>query len=307
MKHVTENEKNKMARFHLPGLFEFYTFYKMFLPLYEMHREWFYEWIEISSVYGAPEKCIWSGGRLGQGDYEAREVLTFFHSYGISARLAFSNSLLEEKHLSDEKCNVLCQLFDEKNDIPNGVIVHSELLLEYLQKHYPHLYFVSSTTKVLTRFEDFFTELNRSEIRFIVPDFRFNMQFEQMNTLSDDEKRKVEFLCNECCYIGCTDRKNCYESVSKSVLGETDKEHICNAPDAKEGYLFSKAMKSPAFISREDILNRYLPSGFTNFKIEGRNLGSALLLEFLLYYLVKPEYHLEMREKLYLDSMLDLF
>lgn len=47
--------------------------------------------------------------------------------------------------------------------------------------------------------------------------------------------------------------------------------------------------------------------GFTNFKIEGRGLGSALILEFLLYYLTKPEYQLVVREKIYLDNMLDLF
>ena len=43
------------------------------------------------------------------------------------------------------------------------------------------------------------------------------------------------------------------------------------------------------------------------FKIEGRGLGSALILEFLLYYMTKPEYHLPVREAIYLDNMLDLF
>ena len=47
--------------------------------------------------------------------------------------------------------------------------------------------------------------------------------------------------------------------------------------------------------------------GFSNFKIEGRGLGSALILEFLLYYMTKPEYQIHVREKIYLDNMLDLF
>jgi hypothetical protein len=50
-----------------------------------------------------------------------------------------------------------------------------------------------------------------------------------------------------------------------------------------------------------------MPSGFTNFKIEGRSLGSAVVLEMLLYYMVRPEYRLKVREEIYLDSMLDLF
>ena len=66
-------------------------------------------------------------------------------------------------------------------------------------------------------------------------------------------------------------------------------------------------MKNPGFISVEDIQKIYLPMGFSNYKIEGRGLGSAMVLEFLLYYMTKPEYQLQVREEIYLDNMLDLF
>ena len=66
-------------------------------------------------------------------------------------------------------------------------------------------------------------------------------------------------------------------------------------------------MENPGFISIDDIRNNYLPMGFSQFKIEGRGLGSALILEFLLYYLTRPEYQIHVREALYLDNMLDLF
>ncbi len=66
-------------------------------------------------------------------------------------------------------------------------------------------------------------------------------------------------------------------------------------------------MKSPAFIGIDDIQNTYLPNGFSHFKIEGRSLGSAVILEFLLYYMTKPEYQLNVREEIYLSSSLDLF
>ena len=95
--------------------------------------------------------------------------------------------------------------------------------------------------------------------------------------------------------------------MSRKNLGIDGPEHICTAPNAKEGYRFSKAMENPGFIGVADIQNVYLPMGFTNFKIEGRGLGSALILEFLLYYMTKPEYRLRVREEIYLDNMLDLF
>ena len=59
--------------------------------------------------------------------------------------------------------------------------------------------------------------------------------------------------------------------------------------------------------SVEDIQKIYLPMGFSNFKIEGRGLGSALILEFLLHYMTRPEYQLHVREAVYLDNALDLF
>lgn len=65
-------------------------------------------------------------------------------------------------------------------------------------------------------------------------------------------------------------------------------------------------MTNPGFISVKDIKDVYLPMGFSNFKIEGRGLGSALILEFLLYYMTRLEYQINVREKIYLDNMLDL-
>ena len=255
----------KRAYYHLPGLFEFYELYRVFLPLFREHREYFYDWCEISSIYGAPSDCIWGGGRTSFGEADAKKVLDLMQEYQISARLTFSNSLLREEHLQDRKCNELCALLEKNNKPQNGVIIHSDLLLDYLQK------------------------------------------FDQLNQMNTQQKEKVEFLCNECCWFGCKDRKACYETVSRKNLGENCQEHICATPDSGEGYLFSKAMENPGFISVTDIKDTYLPMGFSNFKIEGRGLGSALILEFLLYYMTRPEYQIHVREKIYLDNMLDLF
>ena len=299
--------KRNTAYYHLPGLFEFYGLYREFLPLFRTHREYFYDWCEIGSIYGTPEDCLWGGGRVEAGEENTREVLALMEEYGISARLTFSNSLLREEHLSDKKCNALCRLFEKSGKVQNGVIIYSDLLLDYLKKEYPELYFVSSTTKVLTEFQECLHEIQREDFQYVVPDFRLNKVFDKWNTLSESQKDKVEFLCNECCQFGCKDRKRCYEDVSRKNLGEDGLEHRCTAPHADEGYRFSKAMTNPGFISIEDIQNIYLPMGFTNFKIEGRGLGSALVLEFLLYYMTKPEYQIHVREEMYLDNMLDLF
>lgn len=295
------------ALFHLPGLFEFYDLYAAFLPLYRAHREYFYDWCAIGSIYGAPSDCLWAGGRVEYSDRTPREVLALTQEYGISARLTLSNSLLRPGHLTDPDCNALCRLFQEQSNPQNGAIVHAELLTQYLKKNYPSLYLVSSTTKVLTDFNDLQRELARPEFRYVVPDFRLNRAFDKLAALPQSQKDKVEFLCNECCWFGCAERRACYEAVSRKNLGLPGPEHHCSAPGAAGGYRFSRAMANPGFIGIEAIRDTYLPMGFTQFKIEGRGLGSALILEFLLHYLTKPEYQLSVREELYLDNMLDLF
>lgn len=294
------------AYYHLPGLFEFYDLYRAFLPLFRQRQEYFYDWCEIGSIYGAPADCIWGGGRVGFGDAPPERVAALLREYGVSARLTFSNSLLREEHLADRRCNALCRLF-EKADPPSGAILHSDLLLHYLRERYPGLYLVSSTTKVLTQFERLEQELNREEFRFVVPDFRLNRAYDRLFALPWRLKQKVEFLCNECCWFGCTERGACYENVSRKNLGEDCADHVCAAPNARRGYRFSDAMRGPGFIGIDDIQNTYLPNGFSHFKLEGRSLGSAVVLEFLLYYMTKPEHHIEVREEIYLDSTLDLF
>lgn len=299
---------SRIAYYHLPGLFEFYDLYKEFLNLYKSHREYFYEWCRIGSIYGAPADCIWGGGRVGFGEDIPKKVFELMQEHGISARLTFSNSLLTKEHLLDAKCNRLCQIFSSKNTkIKNGIIIYSDLLLDYLKDKYEDFYFVSSTTKVITDFDEFLSELTRDDFSYVVPDFRLNKSFDKLNSIDENLKRKVEFLCNECCDFGCNKRKECYENVSRKALGEECLEHECVSSERENGYMFSKAMKNQGFIGIDDIVNTYLPMGFTNFKIEGRGLGSAVVLEFLLYYLIKPEYHINVREHLYLDSMLDLF
>ncbi len=295
----------KKIYYHLPGLFEFYDLYEMFLPLFFEHRNYFYEWCEIGSIYGAPQECLWGGGRVGFGDEDPKKVLELMDKYEISARLTFSNSMLNKKHLLDKKCNQLCSLFEKSGR--NGIIIHSDLLLDYLKKKYPKFYFVSSTTKVLTDFNEFKEELNREEFDYVVPDFRLNKKLEQLKELSEKQKRKVEFLCNECCWFNCYARKDCYENVSKKNLDIDCEDHICVSPNAIKGYRFSDAMNNPGFIGIDDIKNIYAPAGFENFKIEGRSLGSAMILEFLLYYMTKPEHQLKVREEIYLSNSLDLF
>ena len=249
-------------------------------------------------------------------------------------RRAFGQAIIDYRHGSRRKisqgelCAAICsnlnkemakQLYQEKLSkiergykqpvLPERIIVAisdycnipADIRDAYLNLNYK----LSRTEEVakvcVTGHGQLITSKERSEFKIYLGEY--NCYF----VSTESQKDKVEFLCNECCRFGCKDRKRCYEDVSRKNLGEDGLEHRCTAPHADEGYRFSKAMTNPGFISIEDIQNIYLPMGFTNFKIEGRGLGSALVLEFLLYYMTKPEYQIHVREEMYLDNMLDLF
>lgn len=63
-----------------------------------------------------------------------------------------------------------------------------------------------------------------------------------------------------------------------------------------------------SFVCKKKLISKPMrPMGFSNFKIEGPGLGSAMVWEFLFYYMVKSKFHIVVREELYLDAMLDLF
>ena len=59
---------------------------------------------------------------------------------------------------------------------------------------------------------------------------------------------------------------------------------------------FWAAMQNPNFISIEDIYEKYVPMGFHNFKLEGRTTSMFDWVEIIVYYLIKDEYHLEIRD-----------
>ena len=108
-----------------------------------------------------------------------------------------------------------------KNNKPqNGVIIHSDLLSILSAKELSGSLSGLINYKVLTNFSDFLQEIDREEFRYIVPDFRLNKKFDQLNQMNTQQKEKVEFLCNECCWFGCKDRKACYETVKSEKSGK---------------------------------------------------------------------------------------
>ena len=160
---------------------------------------------------------------------------------------------------------------------------------------------------MLTDFPQLRQELEREAFRFVVPDFRLNKAFDQLLTLPQPLKGKVEFLCNECCWFGCKDRKACYEAVSRKNLGEHAPAPLYCA-GFSEWLPFFPGNGKPRLSQRPRYSNSLSSPGFfATSSWKAAVLAARMILEFLLYYLTKPDYQLRVREEIYLDAMLDLF
>lgn len=278
--------------FHLPGLFEHFGLYQLVMFFYNTERDRFYDWVNIGSIYGSPYGAYWNGGRIKGGVEPLHEdiVVQFAKEYNFSCRFTFTNPHIDERYINDNFCNMILDKFNWEGH-QNQVIVNSPILEQHIRENHPSYQLISSTTKCITNNNEALAEIDKDYIMTVI-DYNYNKDFEFLKSIKNPEK--VELLINPVCYPKCPRRKEHYNVIGLSSL------HVSGlAPfecDA-QGKLFYEAMKNPLFISIDDIQNIYAPLGFKNFKIEGRTAPYEDLVEILAYYLIKPEYQIEMRQK----------
>ena len=294
------------VKFHLPDFSRLSKFNMVFLAMLENSPEFFREGVEIASFYGVFPPAVWNGGRVMPGNCDkqfVRGVLKYFNDKGIPLRFTFTNPMIEEKHLSDPFCNMILSY---ANNGMNGCIVASDLLEDYIRKNYPKMKITSSTCKRITDPEKLNNELDK-EYHLVVLDYDFNNRFDVLEKI--ENKDKCEILVNPCCVPACKNRSDHYKVIGleQIAINEHMKKNPANVPYepdrfAKQHSEYKAALECtcehrtifeikdlPTHISPEDIWNKYVPMGFTNFKIEGRTFDLFNLMEHYLYYMIKPE------------------
>lgn len=288
--------------FHLPGFFHHYGFNLLFVEYFKNNREKFYDNIEIGSIFDSFPGCIWDGGRIFGEELDndltlpplkMLQVINDFNKYNIPCRFTFSNSQIEERHLSDPLGNLILQLAYNGN---NQIIVNSSLFENYIRENYPKFPLVSSTTKTLRNINDFQKELEKKYF-LVVADISLNNTLELFDIKN---KEKCEILLNDTCDAHCVCRKKHYEIHSKINLRE-DLDKIapfhCIHEEVKD-MTFSELLKSnPSHVTVDDLYNKYIPAGFRHFKMIGRTDWDIAIAEYYLYYMVKPEYKTEVLSK----------
>ena len=290
--------------FHIPGFTHHFNMNRMLLGLMERYPEAFYDDVRVDSMYGVFPPSIWNGGRtIGEifPVEEMKRVIAEINGMGVSLRYTFTNPLVNPSHLDDRHCNN-CLKLAEREDGLNAVIVVSDLLENYIRKNYPTYRIMSSTCKQIRDFDALCEELEKG-YALVVLDYNWNNNWEMLEKLP--HKEKVEILVNAVCEPNCPRRGDHYKYLGRTQIGYV--EHL-----KKEGpykpYKLTEDFTCPhmgrmiydttdfcTHVTPQDIYEKYVPMGFTNFKIEGRSALPVNVIESYMYYMVKPEYRDKMR------------
>ncbi|NLT10270.1 MAG: hypothetical protein GXY08_12340 [Ruminococcus sp.] len=288
------------VRFHLPDFSGNFKLNYMFSELLKHRPEFFREGVEIASFYGVFPPCLWNGGRTQGGMTDKnfiKNVIKVFNDKGIPLRYTFTNMMLEKKHLSDDRCNMILNL---SNNGLNEAIVASPVLEDYLRRNYPKFKLTSSTCKRLNTEEALLAELEK-DYHIVVIDYDFNNRFDILEKLP--RKKDIEFLVNACCEPDCPRRIEHYKSIGEQQIAycehikkhpnlpfdieKHDPKNFRACPYSQRGIFEIRGLRT--HISPDDIWEKYVPMGFEQFKIEGRTASPLNVLETYMYYMAKPE------------------
>ena len=253
----------------------------------------FRDGVRFDNVYDCFPRCKANGGRhyLGQQypSYGMHATFAALNNAGVKARLTFTNMFIDSHVLQDDA--YIQKILDVASRYDVEIIVYSDDVADYLRQNYPFK-LVLSTTREITDVETLNDALERFD--YVVLNYNLNKDYDFIAQIAHPER--LEVMVNELCAPGCPVRKQHYEHESRDQLnGESTLfREECGRSKADLIDLFS----GPIVLANEEVVRLRANYGIRHFKIVGRNRRREKLVDVLLYYLVKPEYHSDVRRLL---------
>lgn len=276
--------------FILPGLYEHYDVNIILASLVRNQPEIFRDNVKIGAVYGNFQFSCWDGGRVFGSYYHANKELIeqlreIYGELGVPMRLAFTSSQVSEIDCYSRFDNLVLKLLE--ND-KNEVVVGSTILEDYIRENYPKYTFISSTTKCLTKAEDFLNEVDSGRYKMVCLDYNLNKNKQLLDSIDNEKRDKFEFLINAICPPGCPNRKQHY--YANSIFGLSyGKVYYMRECPISGSILYPNNYKNN-FTPEE--VEEYSKNGYVNFKLEGRTLSRYEVIANFVKFAVKPEYQL---------------
>ena len=289
------------ARFHLPGLRFNYPLNMFWVSMQKAHPEYFRE-VEIASFFGEFPMSLWTGGRFVGGDQcdagYIKNVIKSVNDLGIPIRYTYTNPEITEADLDDPYCNFCMKCADNGM---NEVMIFSPVLEKYLREKYPNFKYNSSTCKEIKNLDTLNAEIAK-DYQYVVLDYNLNYRWDILEKVEHPEK--LELLVNTLCIPDCPRRGDHYKNQAQNeriVIRNRElppEKRIpvipwhCEYGDKNNIHTIQNYK---TFIKPDDIWEKYIPMGITNFKIEGRTANLFSLIDTYCFFMLKPEYAGEAR------------
>ncbi len=286
------------VNFHIPDFINHFFLNTIIIDTIKNNPEYFYDGIQIASVFGNFGGIVWNGGRYIGGTTDmgtVNAVIKILNAKNVPLRFTMTNPLIKREHLGDNFCN---RVLRAANNGMNEVIVMSPVLEEYIRENYPDYKITSSTCKQIEDIDAVKEELGK-DYKYVVLDYNFNNKFDLLEQIPQEDRGKCEILVNACCQPHCPRRGEHYRQIGQEQINEWEykKDLLHKNPYQTNVFSCDHASRNiyeitelPTHVSPEDIFEKYVPMGFVNFKIEGRTAPDVQLLETYIYYMVRPEY-----------------
>ena len=255
-----------------------------FIRLAKTHPELFRDHTRIDSVYGCFPNCIANGGRAFIRDrYSAaqiNETFALLAEHDITIRLTLTNMLLTQHDLEDA---YLTDILNAAQRYQAEIIVYADVLDEHIRTQYG-LKRVLSTTKEI----DDIATLNQAtqHYDYVVLNYNRNKDRDFINRIKD--KDRIEVMVNEFCSYRCPYRNQHYLHNSEDQRTQTLRPfRACNLD---HNDFINHEPGHPVLFTDSEVESLHDECNITYFKIVGRGVAAATVLEAYVYYLIKPAY-----------------
>lgn len=293
----------KKILWHLPGLYSQFGFYQKLFDLIKQSPYIMKDNHEVHLVYGAFPNTIWNCGRcvvepnmLLLKD-QIKNILSFYDFYKVKIALTWSNHLLSKDHLSDQYCNMITNLCNKDG---NYVICYTDLMREYIREKYLNYRLICSMTRPKPHDNSIDIDKWLDKFEIVVLNKDNNKEIFN-NEYLESVANRVEILVNQRCVVNCPNEMKHYDAIANAQLHYELSDFKCVFNDTiNSTRLYVKPYDATQFdnllVPKDSNLvtvsevEELAKKGFCHFKIQGRYKDPYVLLDTIIYYMIKDEY-----------------
>lgn len=260
-----------------------------FVRLFMERPTWVQQNVEVASIYGCFPGCMLNGGRSYLREQmpapQIERTFAILQEYGLVPRLTLTNMLATPDDLDDPYARAILEAAARYG---GEAIVYSDELGQAVRERYG-MPLVLSTTRALETPEEANAACETYD--WVVLNYNHHKDPEFLSALEHPEKAEV--MVNEFCVAHCPHRQEHYLVNSQDQHAGVQHPFQCVAHKAD---FFKHEAGHTVMFTADEVAALHETYGINAFKIVGRGVPFETVLEALAYYLVRPEYRVQVKQ-----------